>query len=124
MTINCARLALIATFSVFSITSPGAALVRTVHIAGTTASDKMPGYLFFPYWPGRVGHLIDPHLQFAYGGHNFDRTPSFSTDGTLIDCDNGRDGCSQSNLCRAPADLSTNIGRIIAAGACVTPRRS
>jgi hypothetical protein len=87
--INKAKLTLIAALS---IASPAATLAQSAYTTGTAASSEA----------GR---------QLAYGGHDFDRTPTNfnSTDDSLLGCGKGRVRDPQTHQCRGPADISTDI---------------
>jgi hypothetical protein len=129
--ISKTRLILIAAIAASSIALPAAAQALSAYTTGTAASRAAAGYSS-PYGYGRVlydyapGHFTATpfrdhdlehfvrftgltQVQLAYGGHNFDRTVDPFTDNTLLACGRGRVLDPQSNQCRGPADISTDV---------------
>src|ERR1700675_422836 len=128
--INKAKLTLIAAIAASSIALPAAALAQSAYTTGTAASRSAAGYPspygygsgLYDYAPGHITAtpFQDRHprhaarfsgftqVQLAYGGHNFDRTLDPFTDDTPLACGRGRVRDPQSNLCRGPADISTD----------------
>ncbi len=125
-----AKLKLIAAIAASSIALPAAALAQSAYTTGTAASRAAAGYpspygyesVLYDYAPGHFTATPfqdhDPRhsvryegfaqVQLAYGGHNFDRTLDPFTDDTPLACGKGRVRDPQSNLCRGPADISTD----------------
>ena len=85
--IDKATLTLIAAIVALGIASPAVALAQSAYPTDTAAGRETVG-------------------QLAYGGHDFDRTPtSFnSTDESLLGCGKGRVREPQTHQCRGPAD--------------------
>jgi hypothetical protein len=128
--INKTKLLLIAAIAASSIALPAAAQAQSVYTSGTAASRAAAGYPspygygsgLYDYAPGHFtasplqhrhpGHIVRfgglPQVQLAYGGHNFDRTVDPFADDTPLACGRGRIRDPQSNLCRGPADISTD----------------
>ena len=128
--INEAKLILIAAIAASTIALPAAALAQSAYSSGTAASRAAAGYpSSYGYGRGLYGYapshfaatpFQDRHsrhmvrfggftrLQLAYGGGNFGRTLDPFTDDTPLACGRGRVRDPQSNLCRGPADISTD----------------
>jgi hypothetical protein len=126
--INKTKLILIAAIAASSITLPAAAQEQSAFTTGTAASRAAAGYPspygsgLYDYAPGHFtatpvqdrhpGHIVRfggfTQVQLAYGGHNFDRTIDPFADDTPLACGRGRVRDPQSNLCRGPADISTD----------------
>jgi hypothetical protein len=89
--INKAKVTFVAVIAAVGIAS-SAALAQSAYTTGTAANREAGG-------------------QLAYGGHNFDRTPTtFNfTDDPLLGCGKGRVRDPQTRQCRGPADISTDI---------------
>jgi hypothetical protein len=89
--INKAKVTFVAAIAALGIASP-TALAQSAYTTGTSANREASG-------------------QLAYGGHNFDRTPTtFNfTDDSLRGCGKGRVRDPQTHQCRGPADISTDI---------------
>jgi hypothetical protein len=117
--INKTKLILIAAIAAASIALPAAIQAQSAYTTGTAASragglyDYAPGHFTAtPFQDRRPGHTARfggfTQVQLAYGGHNFDRTVDPFADDTPLACGRGRVRDSQSNLCRGPADISTD----------------
>jgi hypothetical protein len=128
--IKKAKLILIAAIAASSIALPAAALAQSAYTTGTAASRAAAGYPspygygsgLYDYAPGHFvatpfqdrypRHIVRfggfTQVQLAYGGHNFDRTVDPFADDTPLACGRGRVRDPQSNLCRGPADISTD----------------
>jgi hypothetical protein len=127
--INKVKLILIAAIAASSIALPAAAQAQSAYTSGTAASRAAAGYPspgyrsgLYDYAPGHFTatpfqhrhprHIVHfgnfTQVQLAYGGHNFDRTVDAFADDTPLACGRGRFRDPQSNLCRGPADISTD----------------
>jgi len=128
--INKTKLILITAIAASSIALPAAAQAQSAYTTGTTASRAAAGYPssygygtgLYDYAPGHFtatpfqdrhpGHIVRSggftQVQLAYGGDNFDRTVDPFADDTPLACGRGRLRDPQSNLCRGPADISTD----------------
>ena len=128
--INKTKLILIAAIAASSIALPAAAQAQSAYTTGTAASRAAAGYRS-PYGYGSGLYDYAPRhftatpfqdryprhtvrfrgftqVQLAYGGHNFDRTVDPFADDTPLACGRGRVRDPQSDLCRGPADISTD----------------
>jgi hypothetical protein len=128
--INTTKLILIAGIAASSIALPAAAQAQSAYTSGTAASRAAAGYPplygygsgLYDYAPGHFtatpfqdrhpGHIVRfggfTQVQLAYGGHNFDTTVDPFANDTPLACGRGRVRDPQSNLCRGPADISTD----------------
>jgi hypothetical protein len=125
--INKAKLVLIAAVAASGIALPVAAMAQSAYTTGSAASRAAAGYpspygfgsVLYDYAPGHFTATPFQHrqpgrfggrarVQLAYGGHNFDRAVDPFADDTPLACGRGRVRDPQSNLCRGPADISTD----------------